>query len=95
MRPYTALLVVVMSATSLGAQRPAGGDDRAALLQRIDARRDTYATVLAGDKHHPTYRALVIDVGAFTTDFASLWVDTKGRSADTSDGASRARYQAR
>jgi hypothetical protein len=49
--------------------------------------RGPLITVLAGDKHHPTYRALIIDVGAFTTDFASLWVDTKGRSADTSDGA--------
>jgi hypothetical protein len=29
-------------------------------------------TVLKGDPHHPSYRALVIDVGAFTTDFAAL-----------------------
>jgi hypothetical protein len=36
-------------------------------------------TVLKGDAHHPTYRALVIDVGAFTTDFASLSVNTEGK----------------
>ncbi len=44
-------------------------------------------TVLKGDAHHPTYRALVIDVGAFTTDFAVLTVDTGGKPADSSAGA--------
>lgn len=44
-------------------------------------------TVLKGDRHHPTYRALVIDVGAFTTDFAALSVDTGGEPFDTSAGA--------
>lgn len=44
-------------------------------------------TVLKGDKNHPTYRALVIDVGAFTTDFAALAVDTDGKPADCSAGA--------
>ena len=44
-------------------------------------------TVLKGDPHHPTYRALVIDVGAFTTDFAALSVDTGGTAFDTSAGA--------
>lgn len=44
-------------------------------------------TVLKGDKDHPTYRALVIDVGAFTTDFAALTVDTNGKPADSSAGA--------
>ena len=29
-------------------------------------------TVLKDTAHHPTYRALVIDVGAFTTDFAGI-----------------------
>jgi hypothetical protein len=48
--------------------------------------RGPLITVLAGDKHHPTYRALVIDVGAFTTDFAALSIDTGGKSADTSEG---------
>ncbi len=45
--------------------------------------------VLAGDEHFPTYRALVIDVGAFTTDFAALFIDTGGKKAgaDTSGGA--------
>lgn len=45
-------------------------------------------TVLAGDEHFPTYRALVIDVGAFTTDFAALTVDTEGKRSggDTSGG---------
>jgi hypothetical protein len=44
-------------------------------------------TVLKGDPHHPTYRALVIDVGAFTTDFASLFVDTEGRTVIPAVGA--------
>jgi hypothetical protein len=43
-------------------------------------------TVLSGDKDRPTYRALVIDVGAFTTDFAALYIDTGGKAPDTSDG---------
>ena len=45
-------------------------------------------TVLAGDEHFPTYRALVIDVGAFTTDCAALTVDTGGKKsgADTTNG---------
>jgi hypothetical protein len=37
-------------------------------------------TVLKGDPHHPTYRALVIDVGAFTTDFAALTVKPDSKS---------------
>ncbi len=49
--------------------------------------RGPLVTVLAGDKNHPTYRALLIDVGAFTTDFAALSVDTGGKAADTSNGA--------
>lgn len=44
-------------------------------------------TVLAGDKHHPNYRALVVDVGAFTTDFAALSIDTGGKLSDVTDGA--------
>lgn len=44
-------------------------------------------TVLKGDPHHQTYRALVIDVGAFTTDFASLFVDTEGRTVVPEMGA--------
>lgn len=44
-------------------------------------------TVLAGDKNHPNYRALVIDVGAFTTDFAALSIDTGGKLSDVTDGA--------
>jgi hypothetical protein len=49
--------------------------------------RGPLVTVLAGDKNHPTFRALLIDVGAFTTDFAALSVDTGGKAADTSNGA--------
>lgn len=37
-------------------------------------------TVLKGDPHHPSYRALVIDVGAFTTDFAALSVKPDSKS---------------
>ncbi|HEY1187029.1 MAG TPA: hypothetical protein VGE74_05195 [Gemmata sp.] len=44
-------------------------------------------TVIKGDKDHPTYRALVIDVGAFTTDFAALSIDTGGKSLDAEFGA--------
>ena len=36
-------------------------------------------TVMKGDPHHTTYRALVIDVGAFTTDFSSLLLTTDGK----------------
>ncbi len=35
-------------------------------------------TVLKCDPNHPSYRALVIDIGAFTTDFGSLYVNTGG-----------------
>lgn len=49
--------------------------------------RGPLVTVLAGDPHHPTYRALVIDVGAFTTDFAALSINTGGKLTDASDGA--------
>ncbi len=34
--------------------------------------------MLAGDEHFPTYRAILVDVGAFTTDVAALTVDTGG-----------------
>ncbi|MBN9122719.1 MAG: hypothetical protein J0I06_26840 [Planctomycetes bacterium] len=44
-------------------------------------------TVLKGDPNHPTYRALVIDVGAYTTDFASLFVKTDGKNATAETGA--------
>jgi hypothetical protein len=44
-------------------------------------------TVLKGDLHHPSYRALVIDVGAFTTDFAALSVDTQGKPIELTVGA--------
>ncbi|AWM38902.1 hypothetical protein GobsT_28690 [Gemmata obscuriglobus] len=49
--------------------------------------RGPLITVLAGDAHHPTYRALVIDVGTFTSDFAALGIDTGGKEVDTSNGA--------
>ncbi len=37
-------------------------------------------TVLKDPDHHPTYRAMVMDVGAFTTDFAHIELDTEGRA---------------
>ncbi|MCS6865379.1 MAG: hypothetical protein RMJ56_00990 [Gemmataceae bacterium] len=43
-------------------------------------------TVLKGDRYHPTYRALVIDIGAYTTDFAALSVDTGGQVPDLDEG---------
>src|SRR6059036_3618622 len=45
MRPFVSVLLALLSAVALSAQRPSAGDDRAAMLQGIDARRDTYATV--------------------------------------------------
>lgn len=36
--------------------------------------------VLSKYNEKPSYRALVIDVGAYTTDFASLVIDTQGRA---------------
>jgi hypothetical protein len=36
--------------------------------------------VVAGDPHHTSYRALLVDVGAYTTDLASLSIETGGRS---------------
>lgn len=44
-------------------------------------------SVLKGDVNYPTYRALVIDVGAFTTDFAALTVDTDGKPFVPETGA--------
>jgi hypothetical protein len=44
-------------------------------------------TVLKGDPNHPSYRALVIDVGAYTTDFASLFVKVDGKNTATELGA--------
>jgi hypothetical protein len=48
--------------------------------------RSPLVTVLAGDSSHPTYRTLVIDIGAYTTDFAALNFDTEGAIPDTSNG---------
>jgi aminobenzoyl-glutamate utilization protein B len=45
MRPFVSVLLALLSAVAVSAQRPSAGDDRAAMLQSIDARRDTYATV--------------------------------------------------
>ncbi|QJX00084.1 acetate and sugar kinases/Hsc70/actin family protein [Frigoriglobus tundricola] len=44
-------------------------------------------TVMKGDHNYPTYRALVIDVGAYTTDLAALFIDTGGNPVETADGA--------
>jgi hypothetical protein len=43
-------------------------------------------TVLADPEHHRAYRAMVVDVGAFTTDFAALMLDTDGKTVEVSDG---------
>ncbi len=43
-------------------------------------------TVLKGDPNHPSYRALVIDIGAYTTDFASLLVNLGGKTMVTEMG---------
>jgi len=37
-----------------------------------------FLRTITGDKHFQTYRALIIDIGAFTTDFASVDVNNKG-----------------
>ncbi len=37
-------------------------------------------TVLKDAEHHPTYRAMVIDIGAFTTDFARVELNTEGKT---------------
>jgi len=44
-------------------------------------------TVLKEPALHPTYRALVIDVGAFTTDFAGIEVNPNGGPVSDIDGA--------
>ncbi|MDB5309687.1 MAG: hypothetical protein JWO38_3889 [Gemmataceae bacterium] len=44
-------------------------------------------TVLKDSAHHPAYRAVVIDVGAFTTDFAAVSLDTDGKTIDDPDVA--------
>ncbi len=43
-------------------------------------------TVLKGNRHYPTYRVLIVDIGAFTTDFAALSVDTGGQIPDLDEG---------
>jgi hypothetical protein len=44
-------------------------------------------TVLKDTTHYPSYRALVIDVGAFTTDFAALTLKLEGEPVVTPDMA--------
>jgi hypothetical protein len=44
-------------------------------------------TVLKDASHHPSYRAMVIDVGAFTTDFAGLELNTEGKTVIDPDAA--------
>jgi hypothetical protein len=43
--PTAIVLLLVLSVAALSAQRPATADDRAAMLQSIDARREHYASV--------------------------------------------------
>jgi hypothetical protein len=45
-----------------------------------------FITVLKAPADHPTYRALVIDVGAFTTDLATVTLDTGGKTVDDPRG---------
>ena len=45
MRPFKTMILTILSAAAVSAQAPASGDDRAAVLRAIDARRDAYATV--------------------------------------------------
>lgn len=42
---------------------------------------------LADKSHYPSYRALLIDVGAFTTDFATVTLKTEGNTIDDPDVA--------
>lgn len=50
-------------------------------------------TVLKDPDHHPTYRALVIDVGAFTTDFAAVELKHEGDAATNPDAAFAVRQE--
>jgi hypothetical protein len=47
--------------------------------------RGPLITVLKDAAHHPVYRAFVIDVGAFTTDFAILTLKTEGNNVSEPD----------
>ena len=49
--------------------------------------RSPLITVLKDATHHPIYRALVIDVGAFTTDFAAITLKPDGDSTSEPDAA--------
>jgi hypothetical protein len=49
--------------------------------------RGPLITTLKDPAHHPAYRAVVIDVGAFTTDFAAVTLDTRGAAVDDPDPA--------
>jgi hypothetical protein len=44
-------------------------------------------TVLRDAAHHPTYRALIIDIGAFTTDFSGVELNTEGKTIDDPNSA--------
>lgn len=44
-------------------------------------------TAIGQPEYHPEYRALVLDIGAFTTDFAALTVRTGGRKVADPDEA--------
>lgn len=44
-------------------------------------------TVLKDPRHHPSYRAMVIDIGAFTTDFARVELDSEGKIISDPDSA--------
>jgi hypothetical protein len=50
-------------------------------------------TVLKDPEHYPAYRAVVIDVGAFTTDFAAVELKPGGDAATNPDAAFTVRQQ--
>ena len=45
MHSFKTVIFAIVSAAAVSAQAPTGGDDRAAVIRAIDARRDRYATV--------------------------------------------------
>jgi hypothetical protein len=49
--------------------------------------RGPLITALGDPAHHDSYRAVVIDVGAFTTDFATLTLKSDGKTIDDPDTA--------
>lgn len=55
--------------------------------------RCPFITCLKDPAHHPSYRAVVIDVGSFTTDFAAVTLDTQGTPVTDPDATFTVRQQ--